>query len=264
MIKKISVISLLLCCFSATTMLAAEPTSSLTNKGTITYQFADWPTPPTDPEIPGKEVEPEGEIIKTDGPLRLDFVPLLNFGRQVLSREDRLYTVNAQSFKDGTSPRANYVQVTDNRGTLEGWQLSVRQETQFLANSDGKSELSGAVLSFDKQWANSTMSLDIRPEIVKDAITINEIGASYPIAVAKKGNGAGTWTISFGASADEPRQPNTLIPLLDKTGKPVINPITGEQAIYKNQAISLFVPGKTEKVTGKYRTVLTWVISELT
>lgn len=243
---------------------SVEQSLATTGKGIIQYQSADWSTPPVDPENPGQEVDPEGEIIKTNGPLRLDFVPSLSFGRQRISEDDQLYFANAQQFKDETPARANYLQVTDNRGTLSGWELYVRQEKQFSNENAKHSELAGALLSFDNQWANSISDKHHAPTIVKDAITIDEMGTSYPIAIAKQGKGSGTWTISFGASAQENEQPTTLFPSVKVNGEPDTDVAVSNKPRYTNKAISLFVPGRTIKDPVKYTTVLTWVIAELT
>lgn len=256
--------SLLLLVFGLTETGVAEDPNNISGKGTIKYEKSDEPTFPVDPELPGNIVDPGGELVKTEGPLRLDFVPKFTFGAQMISTEDQQYYANAQLFKSDTPARANYIQVTDNRGELAGWQLSVRQETQFRNESTKNKELKGAILSFDKQWANSNMSKEYQPTIVKDAIKIAQMGTSYPIAIAKKGNGSGTWTIEFGSSGSVEGIENTLIPMLNADGKPLTDATVGDKPMYKNQAVSLFVPGKTLKDPVKYTTILTWTIAELT
>lgn len=247
-----------------TSCVFANNDSSLSNKGTIKFEINDWETNPIDPEKPGTSVDPGGEIVKTNGLLRLDFVPKLSFGSQAITNDNRTYYANAQLFKGETGARGNYIQVTDNRANLSGWQLSVRQETQFKNDQTKNKELNGATISFDKQWANSVISQSYKPMIVKEAIKINQIGTTYPIAISEKGKGAGTWTISFGSSGEIEGVENTLKPILNADGAPLTDPTVGDKAMYKNEAISLFVPGKTLKDPVKYTTVLTWIISELT
>lgn len=246
-----------------TVVLGSEPEKKLDGKGTIKYAKDDWPTPPIDPENPDEPVEFGEEIINTTGALRLDFVPKINLGTQAISNEDQTYYANAQLFKGETPARANYVQVTDNRGVVSGWQLSVRQETQFKNDTTKNKELSGAILSFDKQWANSTFSKEYSPTILKDTIKIDKIGTTYPIAVAEKGKGAGTWVVEFGSSGAVEGVENTLEATMNADGTPLTDPSVGSKPMYKNRAISLFLPGKTLKDPVKYRTVLTWTIAEL-
>lgn len=241
----------------------AEEAQQINSRGSIKYEQGDWQTKPIDPKKPGNIVVPGGSIVKTEGPLRLDFVPKMSFGAQVISTEDQLYYADAQLFKSETPARANYIQVTDTRGTLAGWQLSVRQEHQFTNDKTKNKELKGSILSFDKQWANSSFSQQYKPTIVKDAIKIEEIGATYPIAIADKGQGMGTWTIEFGSSGSVEGIENTLSQVKNPEGKPVTDARVGNKPMYKNQAISLFVPGKTLKDPVKYTTMLTWTIAEL-
>lgn len=253
----VAVMLLALLAFNMT--LAAEATGDITSKGWVTFESSDGETPPVDPENPKEKVEPDGEIIATEGPLRLDFIPKFTFGPQKISTKDQTYFANAQLFKSETPARANYVQVTDNRSQIAGWDLTVKQERQF--STETQTELKGAVLSLDHQWANSATA-GKRPTIMKDAIEINQIGASYPIASAESGTGNGTWVIQFGSSGETEGKKKTLTPVINADGSAVIDPHS-RKPLYKNEAVSLFVPGKTLKEPVAYTTVLTWTISEL-
>lgn len=232
-------------------------------KGTVTMEQKDIETPPVDPEHPEKVVDPGDEYTKTTGLLRFDFIPRLHFGAQEISKEDKTYQVNAQLFRDDTPARPNAIQISDLRGSMDGWEVSVRQETDFENKEAKNKTLKGSVLSFDKQWVNSTESMDIAPTVMKDAIKIEQVGATYPIATAEKGKGAGTWLIPFGATGEVNSQEKTLTPLLNADGKPVTDASFNNKPIYKNSGIQLFVPGATKKDPVKYKTVLTWTLSEL-
>lgn len=50
--------------------------------------------------------------------------------------------------------RPNYVQVTDTRGTWDGWTLTVAESDQFQNTSGEK--LTGAELSFSKGYTDGT------------------------------------------------------------------------------------------------------------
>lgn len=221
----------------------------------ISYDIFDWLTPPVDPENPEVPANPEGEIVTTKGLLRLDFIPQLSFGSQAISDQDQVYFADAQTIHKGAAKRPNYVQVTDNRGTLKGWNLSVRQEGQFKNDTTKNKELQGAVLSFDKQQLNSTFDPKYSPTIIKDAIAIEQMGVTYPVAIADEDHGMGTWTIQFGSRVANGQGDSTLISNKTKDGRFSEN---------KNSAISLFVPGKTKKDPVQYTAVITWIISELT
>lgn len=242
-------------------LVQAEP-SRLPNETTIQYQPKDVPTPPIDPEHPETKVDP-GVGGQTEGLLRLDFVPHLKFGSQEISDKTEVYKVLAQNFLDETSIRPNYLQVTDLRGELSGWSVTVRQDTPFQ-DEKGATTLKGAMLSFDKQWVYSEMDQSQGPTVYKETIEMKEIGASYPLVKAEDGKGAGTWTINFGSTGELEGHEDTIDPLLNADGKPVTDPAFNDKPMGTNSAITLTVPGKTEKKSVKYRTVLTWTISELT
>ncbi|MDT2848873.1 WxL domain-containing protein [Vagococcus carniphilus] len=242
---------------------AENSAKELSGNANITYEISDFETPPVDPEHPEIKVDPGNEYTKTNGLLRFDFIPRLHFGAQEISSKDKNYQVNAQLFKDETAARPNYIQITDNRGSMAGWEVSVRQETPF-ENKEAKNKiLKGSVLSFDKQWVNSVAPKEMQPTVMKDAIKIEEIVATYPIAKAEKGKGLGTWVIPFGSTGEVKGQEKTLTPLLNADGKPVTDASFNNKPIYKNSGIQLFVPGAIQKDPVKYKTVLTWTLSEL-
>lgn len=180
-----------------------------------------------DPENPGVSVDP-GDSPSTSGPLRIDFVPQLNFHVNAISNENVSYPVNAQLFLDGkTEARGNFVQISDYRKTAKGWQLQLRQDGQFRNPDTKNSVLNGAVLSFDKSWTNSVNKDSVTSPIVsKEIIRLENIGDTYNLATAEEGDGTGTWSISFGASADNPADMiSTLTPKVDKKGNPVLDSV---------------------------------------
>lgn len=235
---------------------------AVTGKGTVDIE-ANYKQEVVDPENPQDVVDP-GDSPKTSGDLRIDFVPQLNFGSNKLSTKDEVYFGNAQLFHGETGARGNFVQVSDYRGTGSGWLLQVKQETQFRNESATNKELNGAVLSFDQSWTNSIHSADQAPIVSKDVIHIDNIGETYNLAEAKQGKGEGTWSIIFGASIQNKNdRKNTLSPRMKPTGEPELNPVFENKPIYKNEALSLSVPGNTKKDAVNYQTVITWILSEL-
>lgn len=262
-IKTLSLTALMSSILITQPVFAENSAKELSGNADITYEIKDFETPPVDPENPDTNVDPGNEYTKTNGLLRFDFIPRLHFGAQEISNKDQNYQVNAQLFKDKTEARPNYVQVTDNRGNMAGWEVSVRQETP-LENKETKNKvLKGSVLSFDKQWVNSVAPKELQPTVMKDAIKIEEIAATYPIAKAEKGKGPGTWVIPFGSTGEVKGREKTLTPLLNADGKPVTDASFNNKPIFKNSGIQLFVPGAIQKDPVKYKTVLTWTLSEL-
>jgi len=241
--------------------VSAETTS---HSGSGAVKFTgEYPKEIVDPEHPDKAADP-GATPTTDGPLRFDFVPQLNFWSNKVSDKDQTYFANAQLFLDGTGARGNFVQVSDYRENKSGWTLQVRQETQLKNETTKNKELKGAVISLDQSWTNSINDSSFAPTVSKEVIHINNIGETYDLAQAKAGTGEGTWSIIFGATIDNQQgRKDTLSPRMDQNGQPILDPDFNNQPIYQNNAVSLTVPGKTKKDPVQYETVLTWVLSEL-
>lgn len=237
--------------------------SSLGQPGSV-HANGRGETKPVDPEKPAEPVDP-GDVAKTEGSLRIDFAPVLNFGQAEITETNRVFKAQAQLFKDATPARGSYVQVTDDRDAKYGWTLQVKQEYQFkndVIQEANERELVGAVLSLDKGWANSFNPAN-PPAVTRDTIALDSIGSAYEIATAAKGTGTGTWTVEFGASEDnEDNQDVTLSPLLDNDGKAIIDPDYNKPA-YSNSAITLTVPENTKIYPVQYQTELTWIIAEL-
>lgn len=114
-----------------------------TTEGQVSYIPATKPTDPVDPSNPLVPVTPINPIDPTvpvipgtPGPLSIDYISSFNFGEQEITSSDVTYHAAEQKFYNGTKG-PNYVQVTDNRGTLAGWTLSVMQTAQFSTGGTG-------------------------------------------------------------------------------------------------------------------------------
>ncbi|MHC5373975.1 WxL domain-containing protein [Enterococcus sp. LJL120] len=234
--------------------------SALGGSGSVTVRGSEV-TPPKDPEKPGEEVDP-GPGPSTTGDLRIDFVSSLNFGATKITETNRKYDSLAQLFHNDTNARGYYIQVTDQRSDAQGWTLTLSQDSQFnssIIQDLDSQQLSGAVLSFDKGWANSAYT-GSAPTVTRDTLAINEMGTAYTVASATSGQGVGIWTISFGASGENiSGQDNTLTVLTDDDGQPVTDS-TFNKTAYSNSAISLSVPDAIKIYPVQYTTTLTWTL----
>lgn len=259
--KKIAILSLV--CLSAFVFGSSiAQAKSQTGSGEIRFE-GNHEVIIYDPEKNNEPADPGGSPT-TDGNLRIDFVPQLNFGRNAISNENQIYQANAQLFHGDTGARGNFVQISDLRDNAQGWRLQVRQETQLRNETTSNKELKGAVLSFDKSWTNSHNSSGQGPLVSKEVIRIDNIGETYNLAEAKPGTGMGTWSISFGASIDnDQNQANTLSPRVDTDGNPILDENFDNKPIFKNEAVALAVPGITPVDPVQYQTVLTWILAEL-
>lgn len=215
-----------------------------------------------DPEDNKVIVNP-GDSPRTEGDLRIDFVPYLSFSTAEIKNDLSVLPVNAQLFHDSTKARGNFIQVTDQRETPSGWTLQLRQETQFKQLMKEGAELKGATISFDHTWTNSTTNSQYSPEVSKEVIQMNHVGETYTMATAQAEHGMGTWSIIFGASNENTNgQQSTVFPRLDNAGKAIEDPVFNKPS-YVNNAVNLTIPKTSEKEAGTYSTVLTWIVAEL-
>lgn len=203
----------------------------------------DKPVVPWDPTTPDNKPEPG-----TEGPLSLDFASSFDFGVNEISNKDMVYMANPQYFwneegtgKDEEMVRPNYVQITDNRGTNEGWTLNLKQETQFKNDSATHKELNGSVIDFVLGTPNSKSENKETESPVSYGYTITP-GESVTVMSATEGAGAGTWTNAWGDVEE--------VSIKD-------------EKVLKNTGVKLKVPGKTVKDAVKYTTQFTWTLTNV-
>jgi hypothetical protein len=219
---------------------ADDPTNptdgaSMHSIGTITYvtdSDITNPIDPTDPDPtdPITPTDPGDHENPTPGPLSIDYVSNLRFGSQKTTGADTTYYADLDHVKDSTGTDKNlpnFVQVTDKRGSNAGWHLTVTQDEQFKS---GTEELTGASLTLDHATL-STPDGGVAPT-ANQAITLKP-GTASDVVDSKSDQGTGTWLDRFGTDEAE--------------GK---------------TSVSLFVPGKTKKVQGEYKTSLTWTLTD--
>ncbi|MDK1716939.1 WxL domain-containing protein [Dellaglioa algida] len=221
--------------------VSADNTQTITEKGQVGFTDNIDPTDPTDPTEPGTPIDPTDPNPGTPGPLSIDYISNLDFSLDnKVSGNTATYYAQPIKVKDSTgkeSKRANYLQITDNRGTNIGWKLSVTQNSQF---NNGKADLDGAVLKMSGQVFNSTnMDGTTTPTALNNGVVTPTVGKSVDVVSAAKGQGMGTWTDSFGTYTD------------------------GSDKDTSMKAVSLEVPGKTAKeVNTTYKTDLTWTLTD--
>ncbi len=197
---------------------------------TITFEAGDDEiTPPVDPENPDPSkpvdpVDPPGP--GTGGALSIDYGSRFKFGTQKISTADKTYYAAPDEMKNG-SKKPTYVQITDKRGTLDGWKLSLSQPEQF--KTAGGEELAGAQLSFTKGEMASLVDAQYESGTVSSEMTLTP-GESNVLAInAEQGKGIGTWVYRFGSNVEA-----------------------------NKEAVQLFVPGKSVKLAQQYTTKLVW------
>lgn len=210
------------------------------------------PVPPVDPTDPTKPpvtpidpTDPTGPNPGTAGPLSIDYASSLDFGLNEISSEDKVYYAKPQTYDKGNPDTANYVQVTDRRGTNAGWTLSVKQGGQFANATTQNKELVGTTISIDKGTVASPTTGAKNPTSAA-VVNLDPSGANAStILSAEKTQGSGTFTSLFGKVEE-----------VDITkGDKVVKEM-------KNTGVKLAVPGKTPKDAVEYKTKLTWTLTD--
>lgn len=210
------------------------------------------PLDPDKPVLPIDTIDPDGEITEgTAGPLSIDFISSLNFGKQKISSVDQTYfakpqlVIDIDGNNDEEVPLIDidgnneeevplFAQITDNRGTLGGWSLSVKQNGQFNNGDATHGELVGAKIEFlNGEVASSSVTM---PSFVNSPIdvTADGEGASTVVMAASEGEGSGTFVYRLG----------------------------NESSL--EESVKLSVPGSTVKMKdAMYRTTLTWTLNDV-
>lgn len=180
-------------CATAMVLMGGSVTNAAEkpSKATLTLDGSIPVEPPVivDPENPGEILNPQPEVGLPTGLLNLDYVSDWDFGSLAISGNTKAYFTQ----------QAPFLQISDNRGTNEGWRLSVKQEAQF--KDVNNNELKGAELSItEKPTADSLSKSDLPQTNAIDFVP----GTLYTLASAKseaennnKPMGVGTWSILF-------------------------------------------------------------------
>lgn len=225
------------------------------SKATATIEAADETDPetPTDPTDPGQELVPPIDGSASKGPLRMDFVPNLDFGsfknQSAQIEQPALYNKISALQEDQTTVEKfvkNYVQVTDIRGTKEGWKLSVAGSDLKNTDQGSTNVLTGSKIVISKLDASSinfngelTTGLDaISPIVAKETVEIELGGTEQALMTAAEGAGYNSWFMTLGA------------------GKVV----TGTSAS-TNENVQLIIPASADKSAADYSADLTWTLT---
>ena len=234
---------------NGSSVLAAEKASYESN-GIVEFTESNDITKPIDPTDPGEEVDPidptdpEGPNPGTDGPLSIDYASSLHFGVNKITNADQTYFADAQEFNGELAgqSRGNYVQISDHRGTVAGWTLTVAQTGGQFESKTAKQFkiLTGSLITFGDAKPDSNAKDAPAPTAVQ-SFELDSEGASSLVMSAKDGQGAGTWVDYFGESE--------------------VMTINGQE-VNKNKAVTLDVPGSTPKEATVYKTSLTWTLTD--
>ena len=243
------------------TAFAAEPPEetskevrNVTTDGTIEFTPNEEEDLVVIPPEDGPDVDIEPEVPGTTGPLSIMKAVTMNFGPQVISNQDQTYNMIAEKQqKAGTTgeenkvPYVSFAQVQDVRGTNAGWDLQVRM-TDFKATKETVNDtLLGAEISLVSpriQYEGSTAGN--APVAHTSGLKLIPNASAVSVMTAEKDKGAGVSSVVWGNQADLNAQEAD-----DKVD------------VVTNNAIQLFVPGKTAKDAAQYKSTLTWELSNI-
>ncbi|MGX7419394.1 WxL domain-containing protein [Carnobacterium gallinarum] len=208
--------------------LNASAADSATSDAELEYTKKTGTTPPVHPIKPEPVVPidpPTGNV----GELTIDYISNIKFGKHQIANKDMVYQAKLTKVttSDGVEEEVpNYVQVTDDRGSLAGWSLKVKQNDAFKS---GAATLTNTTLTFKNGIAKSSNTSDVIYAPISTETVLTPSGDNQLIVDAKANQGMGTWRTRFG----------------DNNAEGV-------------ESIELMVPWNSAKTEGTYKTSLTW------
>lgn len=173
--------------FSMSQVILAELPSTGESNATVKFTPATTipevvdptdPTEPFEPTEPNPTDPPTGNV----GPLSLDYVSSIDFGVNEISAETEVY--HATSMKP-------FIQITDRRGTGEGWNVTA-QMTEFTTNDILDASLPGAILTLSNGEALPALGTPVAPTSIQSVI-LSAGGAATQVISAPIDTGLGTW-----------------------------------------------------------------------
>ncbi|MGQ4224503.1 WxL domain-containing protein [Enterococcus mundtii] len=230
----------------------AEEVRNVTTDGTIEFT----PNEDEDLVVVPPETEPDvdinPEVPGTTGPLSIMKAVTMNFGSQVISNQDQTYNMIAEKQqKAGTTgeenkvPYVSFAQVQDVRGTNAGWDLQVRMTDFKATNTTVNDTLIGAEISLlDPRIQYEGNTAGNAPGAHTSGLKLMPNASAVSVMTAEKDKGAGVSSVVWGNQADLDAQE-----------------ADPETDVVTNEAIQLFVPGKTAKDATQYKSTLTWELS---
>lgn len=239
--------------------MAASATSGATadgnygNTGEVEFKASVSPELPLHPEQPDPNkpvtpinpIDPEKPIKPgTNGPLSIDYVSDFQFGEQMISTKDQTYYALPQVFEGELPDTANYIQVTDKRGTSAGWDLSVSQADNFKSTVDTENnELEGLELTIDASTGELNSTSDSEKPTAKKVV-LNGAGSSGEVLAADYLEGTGSWTSTIGELMENPNEEKV------------------EETPIVNKGVELFIPGDVQTDAVTYSTTLNWTLEQ--
>lgn len=189
--KKLLIPALIMAMMVPTAVFADgnEATRATSNVGVeFVAETPTEPVKPVDPTDPTKPLEPGdgGEGTGNVGFLTIDYVPNISFGEQKLNR--KVTTMNSTTQKP-------FVQVTDVRGTGQGWNL----QASLGEFTNGTHTLPNAKLTLENGAVKTGDSVDKNAPITSNKIELTSSKDSDYVDImgAQADHGMGTWITTW-------------------------------------------------------------------
>lgn len=162
-------------------LMLMMPVSAADSLVTVEFSAGSGPVDPVDPDEPSQPLEPPGGGTGETGNLTLNYISPLAFGSRTLSSKTEVY--HAKTMKP-------FVQVTDLRGTGQGWQLRA-VALPFEASTGAV--LTGAEIALKNGQALSA-NMDAPAPTPEPNVVLPTDGESEQLVFsATEHTGLGTW-----------------------------------------------------------------------
>lgn len=206
----VSLLSVALAFSAVTPIVSAEDGGSAKSNATVQFEAPkEVDIKPLDPTDPTKENgNVEGVPGENRGALSLDFVSHLDFGNHEITNEEAI--IPSETDKP-------YIQVTDLRGTGEGWHVTANASTFNTKDESGEiieeNTLPAATITLSNGEAKSPSPYSPGNLDVENSISLVAGNEASSTVVSAKGRetgkpintaeGLGTWLISWLNNSDE-------------------------------------------------------------
>lgn len=235
---------------------------SATTKGSVKFKDGDGKPEIVNPVDPGGPVVTPVPPVGTEGLLRLDQVPTLDFGTvEIKGSEVKTGAKYVRLNKVGTEDLAfytpAYIQLTDQRGNNGGWTVTTKMSAFTAMESDipvaGVDTLEGATVTFkngqltNHSGVTGSALTDILPTAYSNVVLSAEnMATDKKIMGAEAGKGTGIWVNNF----------------YDTQGGTVSVPPSSQDAEVADSSIELAIPGTAKKSKDyTYVSTITWTVS---
>lgn len=252
--------TLLLSTLSCLTIASADEISAGSN-GTVDFKHRINPNPepydPTDPTVPPREVEalPDGEGKGTIGLLRFERVPNFKFETIEIRGQDQIGRVLEEAYtvkdKEETFYAAPTVEISDERGTWNGWTAFVSIEDEFKnVDQPTIAPIKGFELKLNHAQVSGYSGIKDEESVKPTFKPITLTDQPQQFAVADKDKGMAQWGLSFYGAPGEDGPVD---------GKPAANTSGVAKA---SNAVTLTIPaGATKVAKDKYVANMTWYLA---